>query len=680
MSLPVPSDQTHLAHPKYRPDIDGLRAIAVLAVVGFHASPFWVQGGFIGVDIFFVISGFLISSIIFENLHRDSFSFIEFYSRRIKRIFPALILVLAASFAFGWFVLFADEYRQLGKHIAGGAGFIENFLLWGESGYFDNAAETKPLLHLWTLAIEEQYYIIWPLVLWLAYKRLNLLAIASFVAIVSFAFNINIVHQDAVAAFYSPLTRFWELMAGSVLAYIKLYKQNLFGSLLQAVIFKDQSYANATAIRNIQSVFGVLLIAAGILIIKKEFSFPGWWGLLPTLGALLIISAGPHAWFNHAVLSRKILVWFGLISYPLYLWHWPLLSFARIVEGGIPSQEIRVYVVAISILLAWLTYILIEKPIRLGQHSKSKTVTLLALMFVVGYVGYNCYTRYGLPFRFLEKTNVTLWSGKERAVNVFEDCGLSSEDKRLFFRCVRDTRQPATYALFGDSKAGAIYPGLVRTSHENGRWLFIGGAPPSGLTPVLISKDPIYAAFQPVTEIALKAIADNKNISKVAMVVSIRNLFMLQEGKLIEDLPSSTNYYAALEGIRNNIDLLRKANKKVVIVTDNPTLPNPEDCLHRVTSVDFINKIIPKNNPLCELKLQRHLELTTQYRNLLNQIAQEYPDDVKIFDTTKYMCDEANGVCLISKNGRSLYSITDHISDYAAGLIGVGLNNFLQTF
>lgn len=147
-----------------------MRAIAVLFVVGFHAFPLWIKGGFIGVDIFFVISGYLISTIIIVGLERNNFSFIEFYTRRIKRIFPALLLVLISSFAFGWFVLLADEYKQLGKHIAGGAGFVSNYLFWNESGYFDNAAETKPLLHLWSLGIEEQFYIIWPLLLWLAWR------------------------------------------------------------------------------------------------------------------------------------------------------------------------------------------------------------------------------------------------------------------------------------------------------------------------------------------------------------------------------------------------------------------------------------------------------------------------------------------------------------------------------
>jgi len=154
--------QVHSSYPKYRPDIDGLRAVAVLAVVAFHAFPSWVRGGFIGVDVFFVISGYLISNIIFENLDRGTFNFREFYARRIKRIFPSLLLVLITCLSFGWFALLSDEYTQLAKHVAAGTGFVSNYILWNEAGYFDNSVETKPLLHLWSLGIEEQFYIAWP--------------------------------------------------------------------------------------------------------------------------------------------------------------------------------------------------------------------------------------------------------------------------------------------------------------------------------------------------------------------------------------------------------------------------------------------------------------------------------------------------------------------------------------
>jgi peptidoglycan/LPS O-acetylase OafA/YrhL len=221
--------QPHLYHPKYRPDIDGLRAVAVLAVVAFHAFPSWAKGGFIGVDVFFVISGYLISIIIFENLERGTFSFTEFYARRIRRIFPALLLVLIVCLTIGWFTLLADEYKQLGKHTVAGAGFISNFILWNEAGYFDNSAETKPLLHLWSLGVEEQFYIFWPLLLWFAWKhKFSLLTLTILVALASFVLNIKGIKHDMVATFYSPQTRFWELLCGSLLSWITVYKKDVF--------------------------------------------------------------------------------------------------------------------------------------------------------------------------------------------------------------------------------------------------------------------------------------------------------------------------------------------------------------------------------------------------------------------------------------------------------------------
>lgn len=463
---------SHLTHPKYRPDIDGLRAIAVLSVVGFHAFPNWVKGGFIGVDVFFVISGFLISTIIFGSLERNAFSFIEFYGRRIRRIFPALLLVLIASFSFGWFALLANEYKQLGAHIAGGAGFVSNFVLWTESGYFDNAAETKPLLHLWSLGIEEQYYIVWPLLLWLAWKRgLNLLSVAILAAVVSFALNVGDVKSHPVAAFYSPQTRFWELFIGSALAYIALYKQDFVAgpkrrldAWLGAVIYARPPAEDGGTLRNAQSLLGIALIAVGMLAINKASRFPGWWALLPTLGAALIISAGARAWFNRAVLRNPVLVWFGLISYPLYLWHWPVLAFARIAVGETPSSAVRTSAVVVSIALAWLTYRLIEKPIRSGGHFGAKTIILLVSMIVVGYVGYNTYARSGLGFRFPKIVQeLTQYAYDYKGGYREGTCYLRPEqDYSAFASCEPPSeagKKEKSILLWGDSHAAHLYPG-----------------------------------------------------------------------------------------------------------------------------------------------------------------------------------------------------------------------------
>jgi peptidoglycan/LPS O-acetylase OafA/YrhL len=356
--------------PKYRPDIDGLRAIAVLAVVGFHAFPTWIKGGFVGVDIFFVISGFLISTIIFGNFERGNFSFIDFYSRRITRIFPALLVVLIATLAFAWFYLPGWELELIGKHTVAATGFVSNLVLWSESSYFDLNAKLKPLLHLWSLGVEEQFYLFWPLLIWLSWKmKLNVLTFTLVIATASFVLNVSTISSHQTAVFYSPLTRLWELLIGSSLASLMLSDQT------------GSQKLNA----NVKSFLGVVLITVGVLLVTKKNLYPGWYALLPTLGTFLIISSGTSAWVNRVVLSNKCLVWFGLISYPLYLWHWVLLSLVYILEG--PSHRyVRIALVFVSIIFAWLTYKFIEKPIRLVTPGKSKvrhlTITMIAVCLI----------------------------------------------------------------------------------------------------------------------------------------------------------------------------------------------------------------------------------------------------------------------------------------------------------
>jgi len=391
------SSQSHLTHPKYRPDIDGLRAIAVLAVVAFHAFPSWFKGGFIGVDVFFVISGYLISTVIFENLDKETFSFSEFYARRIKRIFPALIIVLIACLVFGWFALLADEYNQLGKHVAAGAGFISNIVFWNESGYFDNVSDTKPLLHLWSLGIEEQFYIVWPFLLWFAWKRnFNILTITVLVCIASFVLNIKGIKQDVVATFYSPETRFWELLSGSLLAWVTLYKKDAYTNLrnkidgyLISIIYREKQEADGNTLSNVLSFFGLLLLSYGFWQINKELSFPGKLALVPVLGSVLIITAGTKTWINRTILSNKIAIWFGLISFPLYLWHWPILSFGRIIYNEVPTIRFKLIAVFVSVLFSWFTVQVIEKPFRFGNKRIGLKVAILCgLVFVIGVSGY----------------------------------------------------------------------------------------------------------------------------------------------------------------------------------------------------------------------------------------------------------------------------------------------------
>jgi peptidoglycan/LPS O-acetylase OafA/YrhL len=343
------------AELSYRPDIDGLRAVAVIAVILFHAFPDVLPGGFAGVDIFFVLSGYLISTVILHDLEHGGFSLLDFYSRRVRRIFPALCLVLTASLAAGWFILLPDEWQSLTAQVLAGAGFLSNALLARDAGYFDAAAHTKPLLHLWSLAIEEQFYIFWPLTLLLLWKRVSkILPAILLIALVSFVLDVALLRHHPAGTFYNPATRMWELLAGAALGRFTMEygpaKQNGYSEFLGAA--------------------GLLAIMAAFTVLNERTPFPGWWTLLPVLGAVSLVRAGSGAWFNRSVLSSRIAVFIGLISYPLYLWHWPGLVFLRLVSDSdfsFPARRLavlRVAILAFSIVLAWATWRFWEKPMR----------------------------------------------------------------------------------------------------------------------------------------------------------------------------------------------------------------------------------------------------------------------------------------------------------------------------
>ena len=516
------ANDKHLHGSGYRPDIDGLRAVAVLSVVIFHAFPGLLRGGFVGVDIFFVISGFLISTIIVGNLRRDRFSFAEFYGRRIRRIFPALLLVLIASDTLGWFALLADEYQQLGKHTAGGAGFVSNFVLWGESGYFDSTAESKPLLHLWSLGIEEQFYIVWPLLLWAAWKaRVNLLLATAVIGLASFALNIATVGDDTIAAFYSPQTRFWELLVGAGLAC--------------AAAHKTPAPTLGDGLANALSLAGSALIVSGIVLIDKDRQFPGGWAMLPTVGAALVIAAGSRAWLNRVVLANRVLVWFGLISFPLYLWHWPLLSFARILEAAPPSRGMRIAAIAASIGLAWLTFRLIERPIRFGSHRQAKALALLVLMTLMGTAGYYGYRQGGFAgtgYRDAARTDYSNYFRNSppsyqylKTHGIFEkyrsQCDFYDMEKlragqtttiprqSLDEACYkRDARYAKSVFLWGDSHAQQFYFGLKNYLPADWQILQVAS---SGCTPAINAEGPSSTNYcQQSNWFALKAIAEAK--------------------------------------------------------------------------------------------------------------------------------------------------------------------------
>lgn len=358
---------------KYRPDIDGLRALAVLGVIVYHAFPKALPGGFTGVDIFFVISGYLISGILYKGVQAGDFSFAEFYVRRIRRLFPALITVLVLCLLYGFFVLLRGEYEQLGKHVAAGTLFIQNIVLWQECGYFDTAADTKPLLHLWSLAVEEQFYIFFPpLLLLVVRKRWPVVQILGGLLLVSLAGNLVMSRCSSSADFFLTPWRAWEFLGGSLLAWWHYAR----GHEEDAPVF-----------RHLLSLLGALLIVTGLILIKEDGPYPGWRAILPVIGSLLVIEAGKGAWFNLFILSHPMVVWIGLISYPLYLFHWPALSFVHIVKGADPASFDIWGALGAGMLLTLATYYLVERPLRRSRDRMTFRL-LVAAFLVVGILGW----------------------------------------------------------------------------------------------------------------------------------------------------------------------------------------------------------------------------------------------------------------------------------------------------
>ena len=676
-----------LSSSLYRPDIDGLRAIAILAVVIFHAFPGRLHGGFAGVDIFFVISGFLISSIIFRGMQQGNFSFSLFYAHRIKRILPALILVLAASYLFGWFTLVPNEFRQLGGHIAASIGFIQNFALWTEAGYFDTATEFKPLMHLWSLAIEEQFYLIYPLAIWCVWKaRVN--ALAFVVVLGSLSFGLGL--KDPAKTFFLSHTRFWEILAGSVLAYVQLFqKQQLIEYLrpLAPRLFTSEAtgWQLDRTVRNSLSIAALLLLIATIFGLDNTKNFPGWWALAPVTGAFLLIGVGPDAWVNRTILANRGMVFVGLISYPLYLWHWPILSFLQILEYGNSTSNTRLAAVALSFLLAWLTYRLVETPIRGASYGRIKIGLLCMFAAVLWCAG--CYSVFskGIASRHVVEINSAISANRLPPYqgNTVSRCGLDANAAQRFGGCQSDIRGVARFALLGDSKAAALAPGVFRESTTNGYWVFIGGVTPRSEAFIPVVSDAAqYSRYQESTKIALDGVAANREIEVVVLTIATRALFGLKNDYSIDDLPANGNFNLVLDGLDGTIDRLIKAGKKVVITVDNPTLKEPRKCVSRASGLDFVNDLLQlvPNQPLCHIAFDRHMELSRQYRGVLENLQVKYAGRLRIFDPLDLLCDMKNRMCGPLLDGVLLYSYSDHISERASVVVASRLLPFVESF
>lgn len=457
----------------YRRDIDGLRAIAILLVVGYHASPRWFSSGFIGVDVFFVISGYLITKIILLEFHSKTFTFKNFYERRICRILPAFLILLAPVVVFGFFKLNSVEFKQLAESVFFSSIFAYNINLVGSSGYFDFPASQKPLLHLWSLGVEEQFYIIWPAAIVLAYNlKISSIKLLVFLVLASLALNIQSLAQDSVKAFYLPHLRFYEIGIGAFLAHLKPNERQ--HGLLESFI----------------PLMGVCLITCGLLLIDDTKPFPGYLALLPTLGTACLIWANEKSFVSRWFLSNRILVFIGKVSYPWYLFHWPAFAFQNIINRADPgSREYRFTVVIVSFILATVIYKFIEMPIRRATHLRPKIAAFLLLVasifgtyatyiyFIDGIDGFNNRTKEKssyLSFFNNANTNNAFFrlidqkQAYQEACNVkllenfFSGDGYNKPRKEIAVNCVSREVGKKSILILGDSNAQHLFYGLKR--------------------------------------------------------------------------------------------------------------------------------------------------------------------------------------------------------------------------
>lgn len=646
---------------KYRPDIDGLRAIAVLLVVAFHAFPSVIKGGFVGVDVFFVISGYLISTILLKSLTDNEFSIVAFYSRRIRRIFPALILVLASCLLFGWYSLTPNEFSRLGKNVAASAAFISNFSLWHEAGYFDVAAQKKILLHLWSLGVEEQFYIVWPISLWLCWKvKQNYLALTLIALLGSFILNIATVAHHRNFAFYHPGTRFWEILVGSTLATLSIQHRKFFERM-------------PSMVSHVSSLLGSFLLVCGVVVLANTHDFPGWFALFPTVGTFLIIASGITSIVNRKLLTNPVLVYIGEISFPLYLWHWPLLSYITIVEGKEAPAVLRVFAVGLALLLAAFTFSIIEQPVRKGAVNARLGLLLPVSMLLFGCVGLFMYGQNGFPSRnpVEESFRKDNWSYGWK--NVGCDSGL----RTINSDCISNSEKQPEIVLIGDSHTQGVFLSLAELLPGKSIVRFGTYLP---LFDTTVVSGPNDAQNSSDASRALWFSMSTKTVKTI--IIGFRGVMRLtgtdfhekNEGEMadvgVDNEPKvSRNVSVALA---RTMKSLSASGKRIIFIMDTPELGfDPQECLAiRPLHFSTFSPRFP-----CAVPRNEYESRNREYRSLVFATAGLYPE-ISILDLQDKLCDAR--YCWAERNNQMLYMDDNHLSIQGCNLLAKGLVDLLD--
>lgn len=618
---------------KYRPDIDGLRAIAVVLVLLVHAFPTRFPNGYIGVDVFFVISGFLITGIVVRELDEKRFSIRDFFIRRIIRIYPALMLVLATVVLMGPLVMYAAEYKASLASVWWAAISSANIHYFLSSGYWDTASQTKPLLHLWSLGVEEQFYLFWPLFLIFFHRRkTSLLFVSLAILFVSLPLGLVLLRWNQPAAFYLPFGRVWELAAGGALALV------LRENGLAAMSANGQS----ARLRDLLGIAGLMLLVTMQIVPMEEKMFPGFYAPLVVIAAVLLIFAGKGSWINDRVLSHPAMVYVGKISYPLYLWHWPLLVAARLAGEGQWSASGRNLALVGSIILAIATYHVIERPTALSTWVKSRMAIFLSfLMLALG----------GAAFAIPSFSKKILPGYNNAPTQAYTPTAINSRGK---------------VALVGDSNAGHLSYGLGLLygerliTYATPGWPYLDGIYyRPGYVPHVDHK-----GSPELTKEVLEKIENDRDVGIV--ILSNAYLMYLPADNLRfgpEPPGSQTVVGAYEEGLVKTIARLRQAGKKVLLVKSIPTYPELPTVTACAEEARPIFRKMPEGcvKPISTVKNDR-----AQYEVILKRVS-ERVTGFEYFDTLDVLCD--SDFCYVNRDGHLYYIDAGHFTTSGSQLM-----------
>ena len=657
---------------KYRPDIDGLRAVAVLAVLFYHAGFNFSSGGFVGVDVFFVISGFLITKKISENILAKEFTFIGFYERRIRRIFPALFTTILFTLVIGVWLYDAVTYKELGQSATATTLFTSNTFFWNLAGYFDSPSALKPLLHMWSLSVEEQFYFALPLVLVFLFRffKKHVRTILAVIAGISFIAVTYTIGQDPSAGFFLTQGRVWELLLGSLLALTKV-----------GTINNSQ--------RNLLSAGGILMILTSIVIYSDETMFPGASAALPVIGSAMIIFSGIGGEsLISRVLSTKPFVLIGKISYSLYLWHWPLLVFARLyLIREITALDLIIWF-GITFLVSFLSWKLIETPFRSLSFLTKPRIFYLAgsVMALTAITGVIIQNTKGLPGRFDPEQNTII--GKETwhsEATLWLDCESEGENELVTCPIGAEDRSPV-FLFWGDSHADAV-ASAVNLSATNadaaGYLIWISGCPPlTGID----RTDHINQECSNFSRDVIDFVKDHGEIETVILssrwtILAEGTRYKTEEGYTVSltdsENPTSeeiTNKALFTTGLNRTVDELLGLDRQVILVSPVPEIGYHVPSAYFVaarTNRDITDIIAPS---LAEYRARNEVVLS-----VMDELAATYTD-VQVVDPSHILCVE--NICQVVIDNQPLYINDDHLSTVGAYLIAeifdpvfAGMNN-----